>query len=308
MTTPLLPLIGANDGPIVTVKTLTNEPKVIPRRILRLLDNQFIIDDILRNGGNDVDSMSVVYEESTPLFADVETGDKTEFGEYKIAQTSRGQVKVAVMMPKGLSLIVSEWMRKFNQMDELNKSVTQITNTIIRTFDKMFRDAVLLNTNVPTMPASATWNNTATNIGADIQGAKFVVFNQDIGQQTDDFAGFEPDTIVMSAAKAEDVLGNTSINQPYEGIAQVEDKPAFKGVLPRTIKGLVPFISRTWPNDKVLVCQRKVIGAVVNQRGLRTTPLYPDQKTETYRCDTSRWSTVVIDQPLAGVLITGVDV
>lgn len=308
MTTPLLPLIGASDGPRVTVNDLVNRPKVIPRRILSLLDSQFIIDDIFRDGGSN-DSGVVMYEESTPLFADIaDAADKTEFGEYRITTTSTGQVKVAISMHKGLSLVISETMRRRNRLDLVNRDLTMLTNTLVRTFDKAFRDAMNLNTNIPTIAASASWNLTTTNIHRDVLGAIFAVTEAAAGQQTDDFLGFSPDTIVMSAAKAQDVLGNDSVKAFFDNSGdRAEDKPYYRGRLPQRVAGLVPMISRTWPVDKVWVGEAKTVGFRSDERPLRTTPLYAHQPTETWRADVSRITAVGVDQPKSGIFITGVD-
>jgi hypothetical protein len=59
--------------------------------------------------------------------------------------------------------------------------------------------------------------------------------------------------------------------------------------------------------DKAILLESKTVGGISDERVLGSTPLYEHKPTETWRCDVSRMSAVFIDQPKAGVVITGIN-
>ena len=78
------------------------------------------------------------------------------------------------------------------------------------------------------------------------------------------------------------------------------------------VMGMLGLKARFWPNDRVLVCQRKTMGFYTDPRPLEVTPLYPEGNgpnggpTESHRSDATMKRGMGIDQPLAACWITGV--
>lgn len=297
--------VSAQDGPRVTVNDFTKSPRVIPRRMISLFQNQFLVDSILRDGGDNFGS--VVYEESTPLFAADGSAIKAEFAEYKIVQTQAGIPKVVISLNRGLSILISEDMRRRNQVGRVNTQLIQVRNTLVRDWDGSFRTAIINHPSIPTFPATAFWDITTTNIRKDIIGAKKVVTEAVVPGQPENWFGFNPDTIVMSPTTAQSIVLSDSFNQLYLG-GNISDKNLqYTGKLPNQILDLDPLVSRTWPNTEVLICERKTLGFISDERALRATNLYEDPDTETWRSNVSRISAVGVDQPFAAVRLIGVD-
>ena len=103
-------VIGVADGPRLTVSQLLKDPTRIPRRMIKMLDQQFITDAVLRKLPP-TQSGSYVYEESTQLFADGTSEVVAEFGEIPVVTGSLGAQKVAVTTKRALGLQVSIEMK-----------------------------------------------------------------------------------------------------------------------------------------------------------------------------------------------------
>jgi len=299
----LQPIVAAGDGPRVTVDTLVKTPNAIPKRVIQMMDQRFMSDVVLRNGGTNPSGVTTFFE-STPLFLDGEPAEKGEFGEYRVLTSSDGQQRVVTGLDRGFSIVISERMRRRNQMDRVSQMMIQGRNTMVRTWDTIFRAAVLNHPGIPTMTIGDNWDTVNGNIRSDILAGKTVVSEQTDSLNTSSFLGFNPDTIIMSIATGNMIIGNEKYGTVYRGNIASESL-AYKGVLPSQFEGLTPLVSPWWPNDKILICERNTLGFIQDERGLQSTPLYEDKKTETWRSDTSRISIVGIDQPKAGVILTG---
>jgi hypothetical protein len=66
---------------------------------------------------------------------------------------------------------------------------------------------------------------------------------------------------------------------------------------------------RSWrlDPDKAILLESKTVGGISDERPLGATPLYEHRPTETWRTDVTRMSAVFIDQPKAGLVLTGIN-
>jgi len=310
----LVPIIAAGDGQKVTVNSLLKSPLIIPRKILDLMQNQFIADSILRQGGQ-APSGVVEYFESTPLFADQGSGIREEYGEYKIVTGSDGQLSVVVTTDRGLSVVVSDTERRRNAMDVLNLRMTQAKNTLVRDWDLAFQAAVLANASIPTYAAgggvvtgaNAYWSASSTGLPRhDIINAKFIVKQAQYSLQTNSWFNFVPDTMVISSNTAEALLFSADYNAQLAPTGFLaSENLLYTGKLPNKILDLDVMVSRTWPDQKVLICERNTFGFIADEMPLQATPMYRKEENKYWRSDINRQSAIGIDQPLAAVVITG---
>jgi len=311
---PLQAIVSASDGARVTVNALTKNPTVIPRRIISMLQNQFLVDSLLRNGGSIPGGVAEFWE-STPLFANSGSAIKEEFGEYKIVETSDGTPSIAVSVNRGLGIIISEDMRRRNQLDRVNQQMTQVRNTLIRDWDLALQAGLIGNPSIPTHVAGTAIDGSGTahmwtdqtnaKIRSDILIAKQLVTEAAVPTQADNWFGFMPDTMVMNTSDAFTLLNDPNFNNVYQWNL-ADQNLLYTGKLPNQILDLDTMVSRTWPKGTVLICERNTIGFISDERGLQSTPLVENPDTEVWRSNTSRISAIGIDQPLAGILITGV--
>lgn len=137
-----VPIISTTDGPRVSVNDLLKSPKIIPRRIISLLKDQFLADRIFRPGG-DAPGGAIQYFTDAPQFPiGGDAGVVNEFGEYPTVTFVDGVPQVAVAVRRGFSMKVSEDMRRRNQVDRVLLQMKQGTNLMIRTFNNLFISSV----------------------------------------------------------------------------------------------------------------------------------------------------------------------
>jgi len=300
-------IVGVQDGPRLTVSAIIKQPTLIPARMRSLLANQFITDSLLRSLPRTT-SGAYIYEEGTPLFADGDAAIVEEFGEIPYITGSVGERKVAVTVKRALALRISQEMVNRNDIDKVNKQQTQIKNTMIRTWDNAFFGALLNHPDVPTIAATAAWSAVGAKIRTDIAEATAVIEEATFPGQTENYYDFSPNTLVIGRATRTDLIQSDDFAKAYTD-ALVTEAPAYTGTLPGQFVGLNILVSRTLDRlapGKALLLEAKTIGGIGDERPTSTTPLYEDKPRESWRSDTVRQSAIVIDQPKAGIWITGV--
>lgn len=303
-------IVSATDGSRMTVDTLVGNPLMIPARILELLDTSFLTDVVFRDAGDNTNGL-VSYEESTPLFLDAEVEDVAEFAEIPVGAGQRGLPRIAVGTKKGLGVRVSKEMRDENKLDDVNRQITQLTNTMIRADARALR-AALTSATIPTIAATAPWGTSTSKARRDFANAQEIVASaKPAGATQEDVLGFVADTIIMPGSIGPVLMDDDDFLKVYTGDLAAESL-AYSGTLPRKVLNMAPLTSRFWPADRALVLQRKVVGFRSDTRRLQVTPLYPEGNgpnggpTESWRADATRKRVIGADQPLAACWVTGI--
>lgn len=310
------PIVASQDGPRLTVATLMKAPTIIPKRVVSMMDQQFLTDAILRKG-DDAPSGTVVYFESTPLFANDNPLVIDEFGEIPTTNGATGIPRVVKTVRRALGLRVSKQMIDRNNVDMVNTQITQIKNTMVRSWEDAFLSALISNASVQTMATDTVWGATNSHIRKDVNTAKFLIKNASSdgnGQNGTNKFGFIADTLVISTATEVDFLNSNEVAIPYGGNIASENL-LYTGKLPNKFVNLDVLTSwrlDTYSFGSALVMERKTVGFISDERPLESTPMYGEGNggnggpTESWRTDTTRQSAIGIDQPLACVIITGV--
>jgi hypothetical protein len=299
----LIPIVAQSDGQLITVNSLVKSPTIIPRQIISMLQDEFIIDSVLRRAQRTASGV-YQYNESDPLFANEGSTIRSEFGEYKMVETSEGQLVVVTTVDRGLGFKVSDEMRRRNQMDRVNTQMTMIKNTLLRDWETAFMTA-LQAAAIPTTPASAVWTTTTTDIRKDIVGAKRAISTATYSLQTNSFFTFRPNMMVCSYATADSIVLNDSFGSVYRGNIASESV-RYKGKLPNQIMDLDVMRSRFWPDQTVMILERGTLGFVGDEEPLQSLPLQRNERDRTYWTRANRSSAIGIDQPKAAIIITGV--
>lgn len=307
------PLISSRDGQRTTVNAMMKSPRIIPRRILKMLDQEFLTDVILRNAGGN-NSGVVRYWESTPLFANVDAAVVSEFGQIPVTTGNLGKPKVAHVEKRGLGVRVSREMRDRNDVDAVNTQIIQVRNTMTRTWEDAFLTQFLANPNVHTTAASTPWSGTSTTIRKDINTARFTIKNSAADVAGKQKFGFVPNLLVLPMESETDFLDSDEVSKPYVGNI-ASSNLQYTGKLPNRFLNLDVVVS--WrlgdlaPGTAILL-ERKTVGGYSDERVLQATPMYGEGggpnggPNESWRSDTTRGSALFVDQPLAASLITGI--
>lgn len=304
-------VLSVNDGPKITVRQLIGSPYMIPARVLDILANRFIAETLLRDAGSNGSSV-VSFEESTPLYLGSDVEDVAEFAEIPVGTGQRGDPRVAYATKRALGVRISREMRDENKVQDVNRQITQLRNTMVRADDRALR-AILTNPSVPTIAATAVWTGSTAKIRHDIARAMEVVASaRPTATQEDDIFAFEADTVVFPGDITPVLLDNEEFLKVYRGGGPTDEDIAYTGKLPGQVLGLDALRTRSWDRTRVLVVERGTVGFRSDARPLESTPVYPEGggpnggPTETWRSDTSRKRAMGLDQPKAACWITGV--
>lgn len=300
-------VVSVQDGPRLTVSQMVKQPTLIPKRIISDLEQQFIVDALLRRLPA-TQSGSYIYEESTPLFADGEAAIVEEFGEIPTISGRMGERRVAVTVKRALAMLVSQEMVNRNDVDRVNTQVKQIRNTMVRTWETSFFQSLVNHPDVASINATAAWGGVGANLRLDIAEAQFTIENAAPTDDPDNYFGFTPDTLVVGKATRTDLITSDDFNKVYKD-SLAGQSPLYKGTLPGNFFGLTVMVSREMDRlapGKALLLERKTVGGIGDERALRATPLREDPDRETWRSNVVRQSAIVLDQPKAACWINGV--
>ena len=302
-------LVSVSDGSRLTVSDLVKNPLFIPTKLKELIENQFISEALLRNGGKN-DSGVVTFREGDPTFLDDDVQDVAEFGEIPVSAGKLGLPRAVYATKKALGVRVSKEMIDENDVDAVNKQITGLKNTFIRANDRGAK-ALFSSPTVPTLPVSAAWDDPNGKPRTDLAKAIEQISTAAPAEATEDeYFGFEPDTIVLHPGLLATLMDNEQILKVYQGNV-ANESIAYTGAIPGQIMGLNVIKSRTFPVDKALILERGTVGFYSDTRPLQFTALYPEGggpnggPRETWRSDASHKRAIGLDQPKAALWLTG---
>lgn len=307
-------IVSTQDGPRLTVNMMLKSPTLIPKRILSMLDAKFLVDAVLRNA-EDAPGGSVLYFESTPLFAADNPSILDEFGEIPVTNGFLGTPKVSRVVRRAFGLRVSKTMIDRNNVDAVNVQVTQIRNTMIRAWEDAFFSAIVSNANVQVISTDQSWQSASSHIRQDVNSAKYLIRTAAADTANQQRFGYQADTLVISDVTEADFLNSNEVSTPYVGNI-ADENLKYTGKLPNKFLGLDVLVSwrmSAYFPSGAIVCQRKVFGGISDERPLQATPMYGEGggpnggPTESFRTDVTRASAIFFDQPKAVVLIAGVN-
>lgn len=116
--------------------------------------------------------------------------------------------------------------------------------------------------------------------------------------QTDNFFGFEPDTLIINHTAKLALFKSVDFARPYIGDAATSSIQ-YTGVLPRKIMNLDVLVSRQCPPNSAYVLQRNRLGFYSDEVPLTASPLYRDEPRKMWRSDVQRAAAMGLDQPQA---------
>ena len=295
-------VITARSNQPVTVNALIDNPLVVPERIISVLDNQFVMDRLLRNSGSATGG-AVMYRVSSGLFADNSAEIVSPGAEIPVAQVSRGDISSVPVQKRGLAVVIDREMRLRNNMGEVDRQIQVVKNTVIRDIDGAFLSvlrAALVSAS-QTAAASNAWSSGSATIRKNINAAKLAITNGTVS--TGNYTGFVPDTLLINPTTAADLTNSTEFLALLFGSNNPSDIGSVEG---RNVLGLNILVSQSVASGDAYVLQSKQVGGYADEIPLESTPLYYWEPNQIWRSDTVRSTAAFIDQPLAGYLITGV--
>lgn len=302
-------IVSVSDGSRFTVSDLVKQPLFIPTKLKELMENQFISEALLRNGGKNA-AGTVAFREGDPTFLDDDVQDVAEFGEIPVSSGQLGIPRVAFAVKKALGIRVSKEMIDENDIDAVNKQINGLKNTFIRANDRGAK-ALLTSASVPTLAVTNAWTAALGKPRTDIAKAIEQISTAAPAEATEDeYFGFMPDTIVVHPGLLATLMDNEQILKVYNGNV-ANESIAYTGAIPGELMGLKVIQSRSFPVNKALILERGTVGFYSDTRPLQFTALYPEGNgpnggpTESWRSDASHKRALGLDQPKAALWLTG---
>lgn len=306
-------IVSVNDGTRLTVSDLVGAPTVIPARTLDMMENQFLVDSVLRSG-DDTKSGVVVFWESESLYTDDDPSVLDEFAQIPVVTDSVGARKVVRTVRRAFAIRVSKTMIDRNQMRRVTNQMRKCKNTMIRTWEDAFFSAIIANANVQTLITDTPWGAADSHMRKDINSAKFLVRTASFDAAGKQRFGFRADTLIISDEAELDMLDSDELNSVYQGNI-ADESIKYTGKLPNKILGLDVLVSwrlNVYAPNAAMVLQRKDLGFISDERPLESTSMYPEGgggnggPREAFRADVTRQSAIGLDQPKACVVLAGV--
>lgn len=293
------------DGPRITVDALLKDPLNIPALILNMMNNEFIVDAVLRPGGL-AESGAVRYWESTPMYADSTPEIRAEFAEVPVVPTSVGTPRVVFAHERAMAILVSDEMRRRRIVDPVNQQLTQVQNTMQYSWNAAFFSAVTANSSVQTLAVSNPWASSNATIRADIANAMSLIETANVSSVTgfQQPLGFKADTMIIGYGTKNSLIQSSSFAAPYVGDLASENL-LYTGTMPNQILGLDTLLTHQMPSGMAIIMQRGRAGFIADELPMQATPLYRQEERKSFRSDVQRASAVGIDQPLSIVVMTG---
>lgn len=307
-------IISNQDGPRLTVSMILKSPTLIPKRILNMMDQEFLVDSVLRKG-QDAPGGAVLYFQSTPLFSNDDPQVIDEFGEIPTTNGSLGTPLVARTVRRAIGLRVSKTMVDRNNVDAINTQIVQIRNTMVRAWEDAFFSALIANPNVQVLGTDAAWGTEDSHIRQDVNACKYLIKNAAADAAGNQKFGYVADTLIISTESETDFLDSNEVSKPYVGNI-ADENLQYTGKLPNKFLGLDVLVSwrlSVYAPSCAVVLQRNVVGGISDERPLQATPMYGEGNgpnggpTESWRTDTTRASAIYFDQPKAAVILAGVN-
>lgn len=302
----------STQGTRVTVNDFIKDPLLVPARMLRLLDNEWIMESILRKEGPAVGGV-ISFEESTPLFADEDPSIVAEGGEIPLVMGSDGLPRAAYTVKLGAGIEITRETQSRNKLSKVTRRMDQVANTFTRAWElrmKTALDAAVAatgkvfdaTTGVVGAVGYNVWDDVTAPIRIQTMKTKLLV-SQSVAttdpQQANSFLGLRPDVMIMSENNATRFIANNSVNDIYKNSPEVKNAPLFNGTLPRQFMNLFIMSSRFLSDADVYVLERKTVGGYSDEYAFATTPMYEDKPRQTHRADSTRRTAIFIDQPQA---------
>lgn len=295
----------SGSGPRITVNAFIKDPLLIRARMTNMFEQQFIMNQLLRNVGS-AEAGVIQYEESTPLFTDDDASVIAEGGEIPLTTGQDGIPKAAFTIKTGMGIEITEETRTRNRVDKLQQRMVQVRNTITRHWERrLFNafDAAIPAGNVldlgPTAAASSWYAGSAPKIRNNILDAKQLITEAQVPSQDSNYFGFDPDTIVISTRTLTAMLKDDEFAKVYANSPLANLSPRYTGVLEKQLYGLTWVTSRFMGDEDAYLLESGTCGGWSDERPLQTSPTYQIREREVWRSDVVRRTAIFVDQPYA---------
>lgn len=281
----------------LSIAPFLKRPQLLQRMMTDISKKGFIADALLR-GGYNADGGIVPYTRLESIYATDNPVAIEELAEYPITNLTGLTPLEARATKYGFKALISEETVRRSTLAELARTMTKLSNSLIRFIDGQVLTAISTDAAVQTMAAGGAWSSSYTGLTLDIENAKAMIYTQ--------FEGLEGDTLVIPSSKLAALTANTNIAGQTVG-TKAPDNPIFTGMLPRDLWGLNIMHTPNLPASNVAyLLDRQDIGGIADEIPMSVRALPFDEEIDGYWIKARRVSAWFIQEPKGIVKITGI--
>jgi hypothetical protein len=309
-----MPYAGAS--PTLTVQALLQQPELISRELVNLVNKRLVADRLFVRGSSEqVAGGAMRYQELESIFVDSDPEEIAEGADFPLTDWSE-QVKTAPVRQYGFGVRITNLAVRRNQRDMVQRGLRKLANTLVKFIDKKAMTELETNPGVQTLAASSQWTNAATDIVGDIGKAQELLELKDNG-----YSGFNGATLVLHTKRRDDLLNNTGLKDRLP--RETRDQQILTGQMP-PFMGLGAIIFTPQITETVgLLLDPTIAGTIADEvpdpsEGWRAydpgpgfAPVYVKVEQVGHPSVHSaifagRWPAIALTQPDAVVKITGI--
>lgn len=279
-------------GTQITVETFLKTPPRVQRAIEAMTTQRFIA-NVIFGGGPQADGGAVVYDQVTQanLFLARDVQEIEPGATFPVLNDTELAPLVAIAKKYGGEVYLTDEAVRRDNRDKLGREMTRLRNTITRKVDTVAM-AALRTAPINSMPASADWSTSTTDIIGDLATAIEMITGPDMGYD-------HPDTAFINPAQETDLLKKKDIREALP--RERSDVPIATGRLGR-LMGLDFVVTNRVNAGEIIICQRGIVGGISDEVPLYARPI-PEPRSEVTFIHGARVVTPYVTDPKAVVRI-----
>jgi hypothetical protein len=306
-------------SPTLTVKALLQQPTLLSRELVNLVNKRLIADQLfVRGSAEQVAGGALRYQQLESIYVDDDPDEIAEGGDFPMTDWTEA-VKVEPVRQYGFGVRVTNLAIRRNQRDMVSRGQRKLANRIVKFIDSKAM-AVLEDAGgtagVQTQAASALWTTNTTDIIADVGAAQEKIETQDNG-----YNGFSGATLVLHTNMRDALLNNTVLRAALP--REASDSQIRTGMMAPFLGIERILFTPQITSTKAILLDSTIAGTIADERpdpsegwvaydpGPGFAPIYvkveDDGKPAVHkRIFAGRWPAIALPEPKAVVVITGV--
>jgi hypothetical protein len=301
---PIPPTIS---GDVETINRFLQSPQVYSRYLRTVIQQRFI-GDVLLSGRDAPVGGAIIFEVAESIYTDKAVEAVSPGGEYPLTTVPTGTVQVAKTVKWGQDSIVSDEAISRMRFSPVQRGTLKLGNTLVKQVDTVCL-ALIASAVTQTFAATASWSSTTTaRILYDVLKAKATILTLNQGYSPDTlvvddltYAQVAADPTVVNAARREDPS-----NPIYTG---VEGFPVLGGLRVLPTPNLPSGGGSAWVLDSSMlggIANESLGGGYTSAGDGVESKVMRDDLTDQYRLRARRVFVPYVQEPLAGLKITGI--
>lgn len=290
----------SNNYPNMTVKEFVKQPRLIERAVDKQVQQWFVGEELLDSGYTAAGG-AVSYQEAVSQFTDDHDAEDfaiAEGTEYPVVYQSDKQ-EIERTQKFAIEGHLTFEAEEHNQLGELRRLTTRMSNTITSAFDTQVFNMLKNNSKIRQIVAANPWDvPTSTTVLQDIIEAKNLVQDKSLD------IVYRANTIVINENLMNTLHLNEMIQKLYQEYSE-NKRPEF-GAEIGGLAGLNIIQSPYVPDNEVYIMEKGRIGGIADEWPWQMKPLEKDESNDRYILRGRRRTAMFLTDHYALVRITGV--